>query len=160
MGTYPLATMEDFVDGLARGNVAQVKTVLASIVLVLAAYQVTLMAVCYGKLRLPFLKPKAASFAHRTVGDAIVAITLVVAFMCITYFEVSDGIEHASDDEHLRATIHVVAGSLLLAVIAFKIVVIRRLHRMERFLPPLGLTVFGLFAIAWVTSAGDYLLGG
>lgn len=77
--------MEDFVDGLARGNVAQVKTVLASIVLLLAAYQVTLMAVCYGKLRLTFLKPKAASFAHRAVGDTIVAITLLVA--CITYFE-------------------------------------------------------------------------
>jgi uncharacterized protein DUF6529 len=74
--------MEDFVEGLARGNVAQVKTVLASIVLILAAYQLALMAVGYGKLRLPFLKPKAASFAHRAVGDTTVAITLRLAARC------------------------------------------------------------------------------
>ena len=152
--------MEDFVDGLTRGNVAQVKTVLASLVLALAVYQVGLMAVCYGKLRLPFLKPKAASFTHRAVGDTIVAVTLLVAFMCISYFEVEDGIEHAADDEHMRAAIHVVAGSLLLLVIAVKVVVVRWSHTMERFLPPLGLTVFALFVIAWVTSAGDYLIGG
>jgi hypothetical protein len=30
--------------------------------------------------------------------------------MCITYFEVEDGIEHAADDEHVRAAVHVVAG--------------------------------------------------
>jgi hypothetical protein len=102
--------MEDFVDGLTRGNVAQVKTVLASVVLVLALYQVGLMAIGYGKVRVPFLKPKAASFTHRAVGDTIVAITLLVAFMSITYFEVEDGIEHAADDEHVRAAVHVVAG--------------------------------------------------
>jgi len=152
--------MEDFVDGLTRGNVAQVKTVLASVVLVLALYQVGLMAIGYGTVRVPFLKPKAASFTHRAVGDTIVAITLLVAFMCITYFEVEDGIEHAADDEHVRAAVHVVAGSLLLAVVALKVVVIRWWHRLERFLPPLGLTVLALFAITWVTSAGDYLLGG
>lgn len=38
---------------VTRGNVTEVKVVLASIVTVLAAYQVTLMAVGYGKLRLP-----------------------------------------------------------------------------------------------------------
>jgi len=151
--------MEDFADGLSRGNVAQVKTVLASIVLALTVYQVGLMAIGYGKVRVPFLKPKAASFTHRAVGDTIVAITLLVAFMCITYFEVEDGIEHAADDEHVRAAVHVVAGSLLLTVIALKVVVVRWWQRLERLLPSLGLTVFALFAITWVTSAGDYLLG-
>ncbi len=28
---------------------------------------------------------------------------------------------------------------------------------MQRFLPHLGLAVFGLFILTWVTSAGDYL---
>ena len=74
------------VEGLAQGNVTEVKVVLASIVAALAVYQVVLMAVGYGKLRLPFLKPKAASFTHRATGDAIVLITLIVAFMCIAYF--------------------------------------------------------------------------
>ena len=30
---------------------------------------------------------------------------------------------------------------------------------MGRFLPVIGLTVFALFMITWLTSAGDYLVG-
>jgi hypothetical protein len=121
--------MEDLVDQLTRGNVPQVKTALASIVVALAIYQVCLMAVGYGKVRSRLLKPRAAAFAHRAVGDTIVVITLAVAFMCLAYF-------------------------------ALKIVVLRWWHRMDRYLPALGLTVFTLFAITWWSSAGDYLLGG
>jgi hypothetical protein len=89
-----------------------------------------------------------------------VVITLGVAFMCLTYFGVEDGIEHAADDEDARAALHVVAASLLLGVLALKIVVLRWWHRMDRYLPALGLTVFTLFAITWWSSASDYLLGG
>jgi hypothetical protein len=152
--------MEDLVDQLTRGNVPQVKTALASIIVALAIYQVCLMAVGYGKVRSRLLKPRAAAFAHRAVGDAIVVVTLAVAFMCVAYFGVEDGIEHAADDEDARAAIHVLAASLLLGVLALKIVVLRWWHRMDRFLPALGLTVFTLFAITWWSSAGDYLLGG
>jgi hypothetical protein len=59
----------------------------------------------------------------------------------------------------VRATIHVIAGFLLLAVLALKIVVVRWWHAMGRYLPVLGLTVFSLFLIAWITSAGNYLWG-
>ena len=152
--------MEDLVDELTRGNVPQVKTVLASIVFALAAYQVFLMAVGYGKVRLPFLTSKAASFTHRAAGDAIVVITFIVAFMCLAYFGIEDGIEYAADGEQLRATLHVISGSLLLVVLALKIIVVRWWHSMGKYLPPLGLTVFTLFAVAWLTSAGDYLWGG
>lgn len=152
--------MEELVDELTRGNVPQVKTVLASIVFVLAAYQVFLMAVGYGKIRLPFLTSKAASFTHRAAGDAIVVITFIVAFMCLTYFGIEDGIEYAADGEQLRATLHVISGSLLLVVLALKIIVVRWWHSMGKYLPPIGLTVFSLFIVAWLTSAGDYLWGG
>jgi len=70
--------MDDFVDTLTFGNVPQVKTVLASVAAALAVYQVATMAVGYGKVKLPFLTPRAASFAHRTVGDAILPITALV----------------------------------------------------------------------------------
>jgi hypothetical protein len=151
--------MEDFVDGLTRGNVSQVKTVLASIVLALALYQVALMAVAYGKLRVSFLKPRAASFTHRAVGDAAVAIGIFVAFLCYSYFGVGDGIEHARDEETGRATIHVVAGTLFIVAVMAKIVVVRWWRRLERFLPALGLTMLSLFSVAWITSAGNYLWG-
>ena len=152
--------MEELVDSLTRGNVSQVKTVLASVVAVLSAYQVFLMTVGYGKVNLPFLKSKAASFAHRAAGDMILVITLLVAFMCLVYFEVGDGIEYARDGEQTRAMIHVVAGSLLVVTIVLKVIVVRWWHRMGRYLPILGVTVFALFMVTWFTSSGNYLMGG
>lgn len=152
--------MDDWVDTMTRGNVPQVKTVLASVLLALAVYQVTMMAVGYGKVKLPFLKPKAASFAHRSVGGVIVPITFLVGLMCLAYFGVEDGIEHAADDEGGRAAFHVVVGSLLLLAVALKVVVVRWWRSLDRFLPHLGITVLVLFALTWITSAGDYLLGG
>jgi hypothetical protein len=149
--------MEDWVDELSRGNVAQVKTVLATAMMALAVYQVALMGVGYGKLRPWFLKPKAASFSHRAIGDALVAVTILVAFMCWSYFEIGDGIEDAADGETTRATIHVVAGIASVAVIALKVVVVRWWRAADRFLPAIGLTLFTLLAITWITSAGDYL---
>lgn len=146
--------MEDFVEALTRGNVTEVKVVLASIVALLAAYQLFLMAVTYGRIKLPFLGPGPAAFTHRATGDAIAAITLLIAFMCVSYF----GFEDESGDD-LRAAIHVVAGSTLVGVLAFKIVVVRWWHRMGRYLPHLGATVFALFVITWLTSAADYLWG-
>ena len=148
--------MEDFVEQLSRGNVEEVKVVLASVVAALAIYQVLLMAVGYGKLRLPFLASKPASSTHRAVGDTIVVITSLIAFMCISYF----GFEDGDSDEETRALLHAAAGSALVAVLAFKVVVVRWWHRMGRFLPAIGLTVFALFMVTWLTSAGDYLRGG
>jgi hypothetical protein len=43
--------------------------------------------------------------------------------------------------------------------LAVKIVVVRWWHRMGRYLPALGLSVFGLFTITWLASAGAYLWG-
>ena len=149
--------MESFVEELTRGNVSQVKTVLASIVLALACYQVALMAVSYGKLRVPFLKPKAASFAHRAVGDAAVAVGVFIAFLCYSYFGVGDGIEHARGEESTRATIHVVAGTLFVVAVVVKVVIVRWYRKLDRFLPAIGLSLFSLFSVAWLTSAGNYL---
>ena len=151
--------MEDLVDTLANGNVAQVKTVLTSVVAALALYQVMLMAVGYGWVKLPFFKPKAASFTHRSVGDVIFPVTLLVGWMCLAYFGIEDGIEHAADGETTRAAIHVIAGGLLIAVLVLKVIVVRWWRSFDRFLPHFGLTVFSLFAITWLTSAGDYLAG-
>jgi predicted membrane protein len=147
--------MEDLVETLTRDNVSEVKVVLASIVTVLAVYQVLLMAVGYGKVRLPFLKPRPASLTHRASGDTIVLLTLLVAFMCISYFGWDDS-SH-SDDE--SSSLHAIAGVLLLGVLGLKIVVIRWWHRMGRFLPLLGMAVLVLFLITWFGSAGTYLWG-
>jgi hypothetical protein len=140
--------LEDLIDGLTRGNTAEVKVVLASVVAALAVYQLVLIAVGYGKLRPPFLGPRPASTAHRASGDAIVAITVLVAVMCLTFygFEDEDG-----------TTLHIVTGTALLVALALKIAVVRRWHGLGRFLPLFGITVFALFILTWLSSAGDFL---
>ena len=138
--------MEDLISDLTRGNVTEVKVVLASVVMALACYQLVLIAVGYGKLRFSFLAAWPASRAHRAIGDSIVVITVVVAVMCLSYFELEDD-----------ATTHAIAAIALLAVIALKVTVVRWLHGLSPLLPVLGVSVWVLFAITFATSAGDFL---
>jgi hypothetical protein len=126
--------------------VAEVKVVLASVVAALAVYQVVLMAVGYGKLRVPFLGAGPASASHRAIGDTIVLVTLVVAGACLSYY--------GFDDD---GGAHAIFGTVLLGTLALKVAVVRWGLGVSRLLPLFGLTVFALFAITWVTSAGDFL---
>lgn len=138
--------MADFFVTITGDRVPEVKVVLTVVVLVLAAYQVVMMAVGYGKLKLPFLSPGAASFSHRSVGDAIVPVTLFVAIACLSYFGVANWFD--------EAFLHGVLGLLLALILGFKIAVVRRLHSLSRFLPVLGITVFILFALTAFTVIG------
>ncbi|HWL65852.1 MAG TPA: DUF6529 family protein [Actinomycetota bacterium] len=149
--------MDDLIEELTRGHVTEVKIVLTSIVAALAVYQVLLMTVGYGKVRLPFLKPPAASFAHRASGDMIVTLTMLVGLMCLGYFGIEDGIEHARPGQRDVVALHVVLGFLLAGAIVFKVIVVRWWHAMGRFLPLIGISVLLLFLLTWWTSAGVYL---
>jgi hypothetical protein len=75
-----------------------------------------------------------------------VPVTLLVAIACLVYF----GLEEWFDE----AFLHGVLGVLLLAVLAFKIAVVRRLHSFSRFLPVLGVSVFVLFTLTALTVIG------
>jgi hypothetical protein len=138
--------MEQLVEDLTRGNVTQVKVVLASVAAALAVYQLVLIAVGYGKIRTPVLAPRAAAWTHRASGDAIVVLIVLVGLACVSYYGFDD-------DE----TVHVVAGTALAVVLVLKIAVIRWWHGLGRLLPFLGITVFVLLALTWLTSAGSYL---
>ena len=138
--------MEDLIADIARGNVTEVKVVLASVVMALACYQLVLIAVGYGKVRTSLLAPRPAAFSHRAAGDAIALIIVIVAVMCLSYFGLGED-----------KTVHAIAAIALLVVLAVKIAVIRWWHGLGRLLPLLGLSVFGLLAVTWLTSAGDFL---
>jgi uncharacterized protein DUF6529 len=136
----------DVVETLTRGNVAEVKVVLASVALALGAYQLAVIAVGYGKLSVPFLAPPPAFAAHRAVGDTIALLLLVTGVMCVSVY----GFE---DDK----AAHAIAGTALLVVLALKISVVRRDFGLGRYLPLLGLSVFALLCVTWLTSAGAVL---
>ncbi len=137
--------MEQLIEDLTRGNVTEVKVVLASVILALAAYQLLLAAVAYGRLRLPFLAAATASWTHRASGDAIVVLTVLVATACISFYGFEEGGAHA------------VFGCVLLGAIALKVLVVRVGGRLSRLLPLLGVSVLALFGLTWLTSAGDFL---
>jgi hypothetical protein len=138
--------MEDLLDTLTRGNPLAVKAVLASVMFALAAYQLALAAVGYGKLRPRLLDSAPAFLTHRASGDAIAVLLLIVGAMCLA----SGGHE---DDQ----TFHAVTGALLLGVLALKVVVVRWWHAAGRALPWLGSAVFVLLGLTWLGSAGVYL---
>jgi hypothetical protein len=139
-------TIANFVDTLTRGNVPQVKTLLASVALALAVYQLVLIAVAYGKVRLPVLTAGPAAKVHRASGDTIAVLLLVVAAMCLLHFGYREG-----------AGFHALTGTALLAVLVVKVVVVRWWHGANRLLPWLGASIFVLLAVTWAGSAGAFL---
>ena len=141
--------MEDLVRELTNGNATEVKVVLASVAVALAVYQLVVIAVGYGAIRLPFLAPAVAFRAHRAVGDVILVLVLVVSAMCIAVF----GFEGEED----LGTIHVISAATFMAALAVKVILVRT-HRGSRFLPFLGTGVFMLLGATWMTSAGAMLL--
>jgi hypothetical protein len=128
---------------LVQGNPTEVKVVLASVATALALYQVVLAAIGYRKLRV--IEAEPAFMTHRASGDTIAVLLIVVAIMCLSYFELEDSAFHA------------VTGFLLLVVLAVKVVVIRWWHSAGRFLPVLGITVLALLVATWASTAGAFL---
>jgi len=137
--------VEDFVENITRGNPGSVKTVLASVVLALAAYQLILAAIGYRKL--PVIDSKPAFFTHRSSGDVIAILLVLVALMCLAVFGV--------DDEYV---LHVVAGAAAVVVLGVKVAVVRS-GVGGRFLPVIGITLFALLAVTWWTVTPDFLAG-
>jgi Family of unknown function (DUF6529) len=136
--------LEQLIEDVTRGNVTEVKVMLASVVLGVAAYQVLLAAVIYGRLRPPFLTAGAAGWTHRASGDAILVLTVVIATMCIGYSGFEDGGAYA------------VVATILLGLFALKVRAVRLGGRLGRLLPLLGISLLALFGLTWLTSAGDF----
>jgi hypothetical protein len=138
--------MEQLIEDLTRGNVTEVKVILATVVLALAVYQLLLATVAYGWIRPPFLSAAPASWVHRASGDAIVLLTLAVAAMCVGYYGFDeDGGTHA------------LVGYFVLGAIVVKVLAVRLGGTLGRLLPLLGVSLFVLLGITWLTSAGDFL---
>jgi hypothetical protein len=137
--------MHELIEDVARGNVAEVKVVLATVVIGLAAYQLVLAAVAFERLRPHFLGSAVASWAHRASGDAILILVAAVAVACVSYYGFEDG------------GLHAVAACAALAILAAKVLAVRLGGRLGRLLPLLGLSLFAALALTWLTSAGDFL---
>jgi len=137
--------VEDLIEELTRGNVTEVKVVLASVVLALAVYQLVLAAVSYGKVRPRFLESGPATWAHRALGDTILVLAVLVAIACIGFYGWEEGGAHA------------VFGCLVLGALAAKVLAVRLGGSSSPLLPWIGIVLFGALMATWFTSAGDFL---
>jgi hypothetical protein len=137
--------VEDFVVNIARGNPGSVKAVLASVVLALAVYQIVLAAIGYRKL--PVIDAQPAFFTHRASGDMIAVLVVIIALMCIAVF--------GFENDYM---LHISAACLALIVLAIKIAVVRS-GVGSRFLPLLGVTLFALLAVTWLSVVPGFLAG-
>ena len=137
--------MEDFVENITRGNPGSVKAVLASVILALASYQLLLAAIGYRKL--PVIEAGPAFLTHRSCGDAIAILFVLVALACLAVF----GFE---DDYAL----HGFAGIAAAVVLFIKVCVVRS-GVGGAALPYLGVTLFALLAVTWFTVTPDFLAG-
>lgn len=137
--------MEDFFETLTDGNVTEVKVVLTCVIAALVVYQLVLITVGYGVVRIPFLDRGPATLVHRLTGDALVVVTAVVSVMCLAVF--------GFDDD---GGTHAISGVALAAALVLKILVVRTASSDSKALPPLGGLLFVLFAITCWTSAADY----
>ncbi|HEX2161732.1 MAG TPA: DUF6529 family protein [Thermoleophilaceae bacterium] len=141
-------TLEQLIEDVTRGNVTEVKVVLATVVMALAVYQLLLAAVGYRRLRVPFLASAPALWAHRASGDTIALLTVVVALMCVGYY----GFDFGDD-----GGTHAVVAVGLLGVLAAKVLAVRAGGRLGRLLPLLGVSLLVLIGVTWWTSAGGFL---
>jgi len=137
--------MEGLIEDLTRGNVTEVKVVLASVIVALAVYQLVLASVSYGKLRPRFLESGPATWAHRAAGDTILVLAVLVAIACIGFYGWEEG------------GVHAVLGCLVLGALAAKVLAVRFAGSSSSLLPWIGIVLFGLFVATWWTSAGDFL---
>jgi Family of unknown function (DUF6529) len=137
--------VEGLIEELTRGNVTEVKVVLASVIVALAVYQLVLASVSYGKVRPRFLESGPATWAHRALGDTILVLAVLVALACIGFYGWEEGGAHA------------IFGCLVLGALALKVLAVRIGGSSSPLLPWIGIALFGLFIATWWTSAGDFL---
>jgi hypothetical protein len=141
---------------LSGGQVTTVKVVLTSVLVVLAVYQLCLAAVFYRKVKIPFLAGRVAALTHRSSGDVICVVVILIGLLCVSGYEITDALEHRGT----RVAAHVLVSSLLVVVLAVKVMVVRfGGNRLSRVLPYLGSSVLLLLVGSWATSS-LFFLGG
>lgn len=148
--------MSQWIDQLSGGQVTSVKVVLTTVLVVLAVYQLCLAAIFYGKVRVPVLAGRVAAVTHRSSGDAICVVVVLIGLMCVSGYQIGDALEHRGT----RVAAHVVVSTLLVVVLATKVMVVRfGGKRLSRVLPYFGGSVLLLFVGSWATSSMFFLRG-
>lgn len=131
-------------------SLEMLKSVLTSVVVVLALLQAVEMAQIRGKVNFLPLNKRVLRMLHRGGGIAALALMLVVALLCVF------GEGYAP--QTLRVWTHVVLGVLALLVLAAKVVITHRARRFLRFNNAFGYTV-GVLVLGTFASSALWYFG-
>ena len=127
------------------------KSLLASVVLGLAAVQVLLALWMYHKLPLAGSPPRPVRTWHRATGFVLFAVTVPVAVHCLLAY----GVQLTS----ARVAVHSLAGCLFYGAFTAKVLMVQSRRLPGWALPAAGGTLAVLVAVLWYTSALWYYNG-
>ena len=89
---------------------------------------------------------------HKITGAVFAVMYLVISYFCLHY------VEMAGEGLSTRAVFHGVLAVALFFVLALKISIVQFYKQFLRYVPGLGMTVFGLAFAVFLTSAGYFFL--
>jgi hypothetical protein len=123
------------------------KAWLATVVLLLAGFQLLSAARLFGKISVPRQVPPWLGQAHRLSGTLAFIVSLPVAYHCLW----SLGFE--SDPDQTRRFVHSIAGCFFYGAFATKVLVVRSRDTPGWALPAAGGALFPAVVVLWLTSA-------
>ena len=127
------------------------KSLLASVVLGLAALQVLLALWIYRKLPLAGSPRRPVRPLHRITGFALFALTVPIALHCLIAY----GVQLTS----LRVAVHSLAGCFFYGAFAAKVLLVQSRRLPGWALPVAGGTLAAVIGVLWYTSALWYYNG-
>jgi hypothetical protein len=105
-------------------SLLMLKSILTTVAVIMAAGQAVSGLRLRGRLKGLPLPVGALRTWHRLAGDAVLLLTLSVAFLCITHLSYSA--------YSLRVPLHAALGTLAAAILIVKVVIARRFRRFLR----------------------------
>ena len=136
-------------------TVIQMKVVVATVVGVLAIFQLIGALWMYGRLGIK--APSWLGTAHRISGVVALLLALFVAYHCLWALGLESG--HLKDGEPVsaRTVIHGVLGCVVIGALVVKVVAVRSKRAPGWFLPVAGGLLFTLLVAVVLTSAIWYV---
>jgi hypothetical protein len=131
--------------GKTGPDTLELKSVLASVVLGLAAFQISSAAWFMGRPRFLPRPPARLGSVHRLAGVAALLVTLPIAYHCAFAYGVQTF--------DTRTAVHSIAGCFFYGAFVAKVTVVRSKRLPGWSLPLAGGTLFVTVALLWYTSA-------
>jgi uncharacterized protein DUF6529 len=140
---------------LGFSTVLAMKTVVATVIAVLAVAQVVTALWMYGKLGVR--APSWLGAVHRATGGTALVLTVFVAYHCLWSLGLEVGSLPDGQKVSTRTLVHGLLGCAVVGAIVVKLVAVRSRRAPGWLLPVAGGLLFSLLILAILTSAVWYI---